>query len=104
MRTETHHSAKSTGAAGLTAQWAKENPRSAALAARAAALLPGGVTHDVRLADPFPVAVARAGDVVSGHPPLAQAAMTVSRARRARRTSVLTFGPSLLNSLNCSSE
>jgi len=60
MRTETHHSAKSTGAAGLTAQWAKENPRSAALAARAAALLPGGVTHDVRLADPFPVAVARA--------------------------------------------
>ncbi len=60
MRTETHHSAKSTGAAGLTAQWARENPRSAALAARAAALLPGGVTHDVRLADPFPVAVARA--------------------------------------------
>jgi glutamate-1-semialdehyde 2,1-aminomutase len=60
MRTETHHSAKSTGAAGLTAQWARENPRSAALAARAAALLPGGVTHDVRLADPFPMAVANA--------------------------------------------
>ena len=42
------------------AQWAAENPRSAAHNARARRLLPGGVTHDVRLADPFPLAVATA--------------------------------------------
>ena len=44
----------------IIAHWAHENPRSAALSARARRLLPGGVTHDVRLADPFPVAVTRA--------------------------------------------
>jgi glutamate-1-semialdehyde 2,1-aminomutase len=48
------------GTAGLVRQWAAENPRSAALHARARRLLPGGVTHDVRLADPFPLAVATA--------------------------------------------
>jgi glutamate-1-semialdehyde 2,1-aminomutase len=48
------------GAAGLVGAWARENPRSAALHARARRLLPGGVTHDVRLAAPFPVAVGRA--------------------------------------------
>jgi len=42
------------------ARWASENPRSAALSERARCLLPGGVTHDVRLAAPFPLAVARA--------------------------------------------
>src|SRR5258708_847987 len=42
------------------ARWARENPRSAALSERARCLLPGGVTHDVRLAAPFPLAVARA--------------------------------------------
>jgi glutamate-1-semialdehyde 2,1-aminomutase len=42
------------------ARWAQENPRSAALNERARWLLPGGVTHDVRLAAPFPLAVARA--------------------------------------------
>lgn len=42
-----------------TAQWAKENPRSAALHSWASTLLPGGVTHDVRLAEPFPLAVTR---------------------------------------------
>src|SRR5215471_7780426 len=36
------------------ARWAKENPRSAALHRQASTLLPGGVTHDVRLAEPFP--------------------------------------------------
>src|SRR5215470_6583991 len=45
---------------GAVARWAAENPRSAALSARARHLFPGGVTHDVRLADPFPLAVARA--------------------------------------------
>jgi glutamate-1-semialdehyde 2,1-aminomutase len=42
------------------ARWARENPRSASLHGRAVRLLPGGVTHDVRLAEPFPLAVARA--------------------------------------------
>ncbi len=46
---------------GAVARWARENPRSASLNARARQLLPGGVTHDVRLADPFPLAVAKAG-------------------------------------------
>ena len=41
------------------------------VAARAAGLLPGGVTHDVRLTEPFPLAVARADGArkwdVDGH-------------------------------------
>ena len=45
---------------GAVARWAAENPRSAALSVRARHLFPGGVTHDARLADPFPLAVARA--------------------------------------------
>src|SRR5262245_4701767 len=45
---------------GPIARWASENPRSGAFHARAQKLLPGGVTHDVRLAEPFPLAVARA--------------------------------------------
>src|SRR6266704_6252276 len=52
--------APGAAAPGLVARWARENPRSAALHARARRLMPGGVTHDVRLAAPFPVAVARA--------------------------------------------
>ena len=48
------------GEAGLIRQWAAENPRSAAHNARARRLLPGGVAHDVRLADPFPLVVAAA--------------------------------------------
>jgi glutamate-1-semialdehyde 2,1-aminomutase len=53
--------ARGHGPGSAVARWAAENPRSAALSARAARLLPGGVTHDVRLAEPFPLAVARAG-------------------------------------------
>ncbi len=53
------------------ARWAKENPRSAALHRQASTLLPGGVTHDVRLAEPFPLAVAKADGAlkwdVDGH-------------------------------------
>ncbi len=52
-------------------RWAAENPGSAALHQRARGLLPGGVTHDVRLAEPFPLAVARADGArkwdVDGH-------------------------------------
>ncbi len=53
------------------ARWASENPRSAALYERARKLLPGGVTHDVRLAEPFPLGVASAAGArkrdVDGH-------------------------------------
>src|SRR2546429_5321103 len=45
---------------GRTDAWAAANPRSRALAQRARRTLPGGVTHDVRRAAPFPLAVARA--------------------------------------------
>jgi glutamate-1-semialdehyde 2,1-aminomutase len=51
---------RSVGSESVVARWASQNPRSAALHARAHKLLPGGVTHDVRLADPFPLAVAMA--------------------------------------------
>jgi glutamate-1-semialdehyde 2,1-aminomutase len=47
-------------AGAIASAWARENPRSAALSTRARQSLPGGVTHDVRLAQPFPLAVARA--------------------------------------------
>ena len=40
--------------------WAAANPRSKSLSQRAGRVLPGGVTHDVRRATPFPLAVARA--------------------------------------------
>ena len=43
-----------------TRLWAAANPRSQALAERARRVLPGGVTHDVRRAVPFPLAVTRA--------------------------------------------
>jgi glutamate-1-semialdehyde 2,1-aminomutase len=45
---------------GAVARWARENPASRALNTRARRLFPGGVTHDVRLTPPFPVAVAKA--------------------------------------------
>jgi len=45
---------------GCTRAWAAANPRSKAHAQRASRVLPGGVTHDVRRAVPFPLAVARA--------------------------------------------
>jgi glutamate-1-semialdehyde 2,1-aminomutase len=59
MRTEARHE-PAAGTESVVAAWARENPRSAALHERAARLLPGGVTHDARLARPFPVAVERA--------------------------------------------
>ena len=46
--------------AGRSQAWAAANPRSRSLAQRARRVLPGGVTHDVRRAEPFPLAVARA--------------------------------------------
>src|SRR5229473_7353393 len=52
--------ATSTRTGDIVRRWAEQNPRSAALHARARRLLPGGVTHDVRLAEPFPLAVASA--------------------------------------------
>lgn len=52
-----------SGTAPLMARtdaWAAANPGSKSLTQRARRVLPGGVTHDVRRAAPFPVAVARA--------------------------------------------
>ena len=51
---------RDVGSESVVARWASQNPRSAALHARARKLLPGGVTHDVRLAEPFPLAVSKA--------------------------------------------
>src|SRR6516165_8361096 len=45
---------------GCTRAWAAANPRSKAHTQRAGRVLPGGVTHDVRRAAPFPLAVTRA--------------------------------------------
>ena len=45
---------------GCSEAWAAANPRSQSLSQRAGRVLPGGVTHDVRRATPFPLAVARA--------------------------------------------
>lgn len=45
---------------GRSEAWAAANPRSGSLSQRACRVLPGGVTHDVRRAAPFPLAVARA--------------------------------------------
>jgi glutamate-1-semialdehyde 2,1-aminomutase len=47
-------------ATGRSEAWAAANPRSGSLSRRARRVLPGGVTHDVRRAAPFPLAIARA--------------------------------------------
>ncbi len=44
----------------LVEEWARANPRSRELHERARRALPGGLAHDVRRADPFPLAVVRA--------------------------------------------
>ena len=75
MRTEeprhADETAEAPAASDAVRQWAMENPGSAALHQRARRLLPGGVTHDVRLTEPFPLAVARADGArkwdVDGH-------------------------------------
>jgi glutamate-1-semialdehyde 2,1-aminomutase len=60
MKVSEDRVAGSEGVGQLAARWASENPSSEALSARAHRSLPAGVTHDVRRADPFSVAVARA--------------------------------------------
>jgi glutamate-1-semialdehyde 2,1-aminomutase len=57
---EPRYAGEAPTASGIVRRWARENPGSAAVHQRARFLLPGGVTHDVRLAEPFPLAVARA--------------------------------------------
>jgi len=44
----------------LLQEWADANPRSRALYERARRVIPGGITHDVRHAAPFPVSIAAA--------------------------------------------
>lgn len=53
-------SAPAAAVGQLAERWASENPHSGALHRRALRSLPAGVTHDVRRADPFSVAVGRA--------------------------------------------
>ena len=60
LRQHRETSSRSSTGGTEAAAWASENPRSEALNVRARRLLPGGVAHDVRLAEPFPLAVARA--------------------------------------------
>jgi glutamate-1-semialdehyde 2,1-aminomutase len=48
------------GSSRLVDAWAQENPRSQTLHKRAREALPGGLAHDVRHTDPFPLSVARA--------------------------------------------
>lgn len=45
---------------GLVERWAAQNPASRRLHARARRSLPGGLAHDVRRGDPFPLAVVEA--------------------------------------------
>jgi glutamate-1-semialdehyde 2,1-aminomutase len=45
---------------GAVARWARENPKAAAYNERARRAMPGGVTHDIRFAQPFPLVVDRA--------------------------------------------
>jgi glutamate-1-semialdehyde 2,1-aminomutase len=58
--TQSQPPAREAESGEIITRWARENPRSAALHARARSLLPGGVSHDVRRAVPFPLAVDRA--------------------------------------------
>jgi glutamate-1-semialdehyde 2,1-aminomutase len=44
----------------LIEEWADANPRSRALHERARRVIPGGITHDIRHAVPFPLAIASA--------------------------------------------
>jgi glutamate-1-semialdehyde 2,1-aminomutase len=53
-------SAQAAGALRLVEEWAAANPRSRALHEQARRALPGGLAHDVRHADPFPLFVTRA--------------------------------------------
>src|SRR5262249_58907031 len=53
---------------GCVPEWAAANPGSKAHAQRAGRVLPGGVTHDVRRAAPFPLAGARARRARQGGP------------------------------------
>jgi glutamate-1-semialdehyde 2,1-aminomutase len=60
MATRDKQASASATPAARTQAWAAANPRSGSLSERASRVLPGGVTHDVRRAQPFPLAVARA--------------------------------------------
>jgi glutamate-1-semialdehyde 2,1-aminomutase len=60
MATREKQASGSAPPAARTQAWAAANPRSGSLSERASRVLPGGVTHDVRRAQPFPLAVARA--------------------------------------------
>src|SRR4051812_46133472 len=46
--------------AAIVAAYERKTPGSARLSARARQVFPGGVTHDTRLLEPYPLAIARA--------------------------------------------
>jgi hypothetical protein len=99
---------------GRTAAWAAANPRSGSLAQRARRTLPGGVTHDVRRAAPFPLAVARAEGAhkwdldgheiicyVMGHGALLLGHSDPAVVAAVRHQATLAFHPGACHELEC---
>ena len=100
--------------AGLTQAWAAANPRSESLSRRARRVLPGGVTHDVRRAAPFPLAAARAEGAhkwdldgheiicyVMGHGALLLGHSDPGVVAAVRRQAALAFHPGACHELEC---
>ncbi len=99
---------------GRTAAWAAANPRSESLSRRARRVLPGGVTHDVRQAVPFPLAVARAEGArkwdldgheiicyVMGHGALLLGHSDPAVVAAVRHQATLAFHPGACHELEC---
>ena len=99
---------------GCTAAWAAANPRSGSLSQRARRTLPGGVTHDVRRAAPFPLAVARAEGAhkwdldgheiicyVMGHGALLLGHSDPAVVAAVRHQATLAFHPGACHELEC---
>jgi glutamate-1-semialdehyde 2,1-aminomutase len=99
---------------GRTEAWAAGNPRSKSLSQRARRVLPGGVTHDVRRAAPFPLAVARAEGAhkwdldgheticyVMGHGALLLGHSDPAVVAAVRRQATLAFHPGACHELEC---
>src|SRR6266513_899718 len=97
-----------------TQAWAAANPRSKAHAQRASRVLPGGVTHDVRRAAPFPLAVARADGAhkweldgheiicyVMGHGALLLGHSDPAVVAAVRQQATLAFHPGACHELEC---
>src|SRR6201987_597806 len=99
---------------GRTEAGAVANPRSGSLSQRARRTLPGGVTHDVRRAAPFPLAVARAEGAhkwdldgheiicyVMGHGALLLGHSDPAVVAAVRHQATLAFHPGACHELEC---